>query len=152
MEQASRAFVKLFFHKLKSSMFWHILISVSIMLGLNITILIELSKHLLVPQPLPIFYNSPREPMISLAKTKNDHSLNWIDALSGKEKFYLAYNEGGSEETNMKKQIYILKSTLELNEKYKVNHQLQHQLGHFVGNANLPDGLVIEIKKRRSNQ
>ena len=117
------------------------------MLGLNITILIELSKYL---TPLPIFYNAPREPMISLAKamSKNDHSPNWIDTLPDKEKFYLAFNEDGelsSKEINIKKQIYFLKSTLKLDERYKVNNQLQRQLGH------LPDGVVIEIKKRGNN-
>ena len=110
--------------------------------------LIELSKYLI---PLPIFYNAPREPMISLAKamSKNDHSPNWIDTLPDKEKFYLAFNEDGelstSKEINIKKQIYFLKSTLKLDERYKVNNQLQRQLGH------LPDGVVIEIKKRGNN-
>ena len=142
----------LLIRRIKSKMFWHILISIGIMLGLNITILIELSKHLLVPQPFPAFYNAQRDHMISLAKamSKNDHSINWIDALSDKEKFYLASDKVGSEEINIKKQVYFLKSTLKLHEKYKVSDQLQHQLGHFVGNINVPDGIVIEIKKRRN--
>jgi hypothetical protein len=145
--------VKLLFPKFKSSMFWHILISIVIMLGLNITILIELSKYLLVPQPLPIIYNAPRKPLITLTrpKSQNGLSMNWIDVLATKEKPLIVLYENdelSNEEIDIKKQIAFLKLTLKSQEKYKVNNQLQR---HFVGNTNLPDGLVIKLKKRRNN-
>lgn len=91
--------------------------------------------------------------MITLTrpKSQNGLSMNWIDVLATKEKPLIVLYENdelSNEEIDIKKQIDFLKLTLKSQEKYKVNNQLQR---HFVGNTNLPDGLVIELKKRRNN-
>ena len=73
------------------------------------------------PQPLPIFYNTPKETKITLIKSMSDKSstLDWVDKLQYSENFLLVISPedgllDGNEEIQIHQQIYFLTPSLDL--------------------------------------
>ena len=96
--------------------------------------LVTFTKQFRAPQPLPIFYNVPKQTRIKFIKLMSNKGfkLEWIDKPKYTEKFLLDIIEndeylGGDEKINIDQQIYFLTQSLDLYEKYKINNELIRQ-------------------------
>ena len=112
------------------------------------------------PQPLPIFYNSPKETKITLIKSMSEKglTLDWIHELQYCKNFLLVLSQDDglldeNKEITIDQQIYFLTPSLNLYEKYIINNQLIQQiLGHFVDGIYVPEESIEQnFKKRRQN-
>ena len=122
--------------------------------------LVTFTKQFRAPQPLPIFYNVPKQTRIKFIKLMSNKGfkLEWIDKPKYTEKFLLDIIEndeylGGDEKINIDQQIYFLTQSLDLYEKYTINNELVRQkLGHFVDGIYIPEEFIEEnFWKRRGN-
>ena len=118
------------------------------------------ARQFRAPQPLPIFYNSPKETKIVLIKSMSEKgsTLDWIQELKYSKNFLLVISKDdgifdGNEEIKIDQQIYFLAPSLDLYEKYTINNRLiQQKLGHFVDGMYKPEKLIEQnFLKRRQN-
>ena len=118
------------------------------------------ARQFRAPQPLPIFYNSPKESKITLIKSLSEKgsTLNWVDKLQYSKNFLLVISQDdglldGNENINVDQQIYFLTLSLDLYEKYTINNKLiQQKLGHFVDGMYIPEESIEQnFLKRRQN-
>ena len=118
------------------------------------------ARQFRAPQPLSIFYNSPKETKITLIKSMSEKGLilDWLNELHYSKDFLLVISQDdgllvGNEEINIDQQIYFLTTSLDLYEKYTINNQLiQQKLGHFVDGIYIPEELIEQnFLKRRQN-
>ena len=118
------------------------------------------ARQFRAPQPLPIFYNSPKETKITLIKSMSEKgsTMDWLNKLQYSKDFLLVISQDdgllvGNEEINIDQQIYFLTTSLDLYEKYTINNQLiQQKLGHFVDGKYIPEeSLEQNFLKRRQN-
>ena len=122
--------------------------------------LIAFARQFKAPQPLHIFYNSPKETKITLIKSLSEKgsTLNWVDKLQYSKNFLLVISQDdglldGNEDINVDQQIYFLTLSLGLYEKYTINNKLiQQKLGHFFNGMYIPEESVEQnFLKRRQN-
>ena len=118
------------------------------------------ARQFRAPQPLPIFYNSPKEIKITLIKSMSEKSstLNWVNNLQYSKNFLLVISQDdglldGNEDIKVDQQIYFLTLSLDLYEKYTINNKLiQQKLGHFVDGMYIPEESIEQnFLKRRQN-
>ena len=118
------------------------------------------ARQFRAPQPLSIFYNSPKETKITLIKSMSEKgsTMDWLNELQYSKNFLLVISQddgllGGNEEIKIDQQIYFLTTSLDLYEKYTINSQLiQQKLGHFVDGMYIPEELIEQnFLKRRQN-
>ena len=118
------------------------------------------ARQFRAPQPLSIFYNSPKEKKITLIKSMSEKgsTMDWLNELQYSKDFLLVIYQDdgllvGNEEINIDQQIYFLTTSLDLYEKYTINNQLiQQKLGHFVDGMYIPEELIEQnFLKRRQN-
>ena len=118
------------------------------------------ARQFRAPQPLPIFYNTPKENKIALIKSPSEQglTLHYIQELQYSKHFLLVISPhdgllDGHKDTNIDQQIYFLTQSLDLYEKYTINNELVRQkLGHFVDGIYIPEEFIEEnFWKRRGN-
>ena len=118
------------------------------------------ARQFRAPQPLPIFYNAPKETKIALMKSMSEQGmfLDCIQKLYYSENFLLVISQDDdlldeNEEIEIDQQIYFLTPSLDLYEKYTINNQLIQQiLGHFVDDMYIPEESIEQnFLKRRQN-
>ena len=118
------------------------------------------ARQFKAPQPLPLFYDTPKGTKITLIKSMSDKdsTLDWVDELQYSENFLLVISPedgllDGNEEIHIHQQIYFLTPSLDLYEKYTINNQLiQQKLGHFVDGMYISEKLIEQnFLERRQN-
>ena len=118
------------------------------------------ARQFRAPQPLSIFYNSPKETKITLIKSMSEKgsTMDWLNELQYSKDYLLVISQDdgllvGNQEINIDQQIYFLTTSLDLYEKYTINSQLiQQKLGHFVDGMYIPEELIEQnFLKRRKN-
>jgi hypothetical protein len=123
-------------------------------------ILTAFARQFRAPEPLTVFYNTPKETKIKLIKSMSEKglTLDWIQELQYSKNFLLviSQNDGlleGNEEIKIDQEFYILTPSLGLYEKYTINNQLiQQKLGHFVNGMYVPEESIQQnFLKRRQN-
>ena len=105
------------------------------------------ARQFRAPQPLSIYYNSPKETKIMLIKSMSEKgsTLDWLNELQYSKDFSLVISQDDgllvrNEEINIDQQIYFLTTSLDLYEKYTINNQLiRLKLGHFVDGMYIPE-------------
>ena len=122
------------------------------------TILTKLAEYLRAPKPLPILYNATLENKVILAKkmAQTGLSIRWVDQLLTSETFLLVLIQDHDvifENIQINQEVYFLSPSLDLFEKYIVNHQIIIQrLGNFVNDSFIPNTLVKQnFFKRRQD-
>ena len=122
------------------------------------TILTKLAEYLRAPKPLPILYNAALENKVILAKkmAQTGLSIRWVDQLLTSETFLLVLIQDHDvifENIQINQEVYFLSPSLDLFEKYIVNHQIIIQrLGNFVNDSFIPNTLVKQnFFKRRQD-
>ena len=112
------------------------------------------------PQPMSIFYNTPKETKTTIIKLMSDQgvALDWNEGLQFSKNFLLVISQDDgfldrNEEINIDQQIYFLTPSLDLYEKYTINNQLiQQKLGQFVDGIYIPEESIEQnFLKRRQN-
>ena len=122
------------------------------------TILTKLAEYLRAPKPLPVLYNTTLENKVFLAKkmAQTGLSIRWVDQLLTSETFLLVLIQDHDvifENIQINQEVYFLSPSLDLFEKYIVNHQIIIQrLGNFVNDSFIPNTLVKQnFFKRRQD-
>ena len=122
------------------------------------TILTKLAGYLRAPKPLPVLYNTTLENKVFLAKkmAQTGLSIRWVDQLLTSETFLLILIQDHDvifENIQINQEVYFLSPSLDLFEKYIVNHQIIIQrLGNFVNDSFIPNTLVKQnFFKRRQD-
>ena len=117
-------------------------------------------KQFRAPQPLPIFYDTPKEAKITLIKSmlEKDLTLHWIAEHQYSMMFLLVISQDDdlldrNKDINIDQKIYFLTASMDLYEKYTINNELILQkLGHFVDGMYIPEESIEQLfLKRRHN-
>ena len=118
------------------------------------------ARQFRAPQPLTVFYNTPKETKITMVKSMSEKglTLDWIQELQYSKKFLLviSQNDGlleGNEQIKIDQEFYILTPSLDVYEKYTINNKfIQQKLGHFVDGMYIPEESIEQnFLKRRQN-